>query len=112
MISEVDHRELDELRSGGKDFILHIEAEWCHPCKLMERYLVPMSDENPGITFAKIDYDRYPDIFEELEIGTVPYTVFFRKGKIERKIRGYVSSEKFSGLLADFLSEDRASRTE
>ncbi|MCL4341993.1 MAG: thioredoxin family protein, partial [Candidatus Thermoplasmatota archaeon] len=84
----------------GGTFVLEISARWCHPCRVMEKFLVPMSDEFSDIPFYNVDYDSNTDIFDLLEIGTVPYIVIFQRGKPEVKIKGLISESSLREAIA------------
>ena len=37
MLSEIDLPGLKNILGEGKTFILDVKAEWCHPCRLIEK---------------------------------------------------------------------------
>ncbi|MEM0156853.1 MAG: thioredoxin family protein [Thermoplasmataceae archaeon] len=101
MFSEIQLPELKDIIRTGETFVLDIKAEWCHPCRLMEKYIIPLSNEYPSVNFYSIDYDRDTSVFDFLEIGTVPYIIFFKNGRIERRVRGYIREDTFRGILKE-----------
>ncbi len=86
----------------GETFILDLWAEWCHPCRVMDKSLQKLSNEFNNLDFYSIDYDRNSDIFDVLEIGTVPYLVFSRDGLLVRRIKGFANENTLREALHDF----------
>ncbi len=101
MFSEIQLSELKDIIRAGKSFVLDIKAEWCHPCRIMERYIMPLSKEYPSVPFYSIDYDKDTSVFDFLEIGTVPYIILFKSGQIERRVRGYIREDTFRAILKE-----------
>ena len=101
MISEIDLPGLKNILGEGKTFILDVKAEWCHPCRLIEKYLIPLSSEYPQIDFYSIDYEKDTSVFDFLEIGTVPYLILVNRGKIERRVRGYVREDTLRTIMKE-----------
>lgn len=101
MFSEIDLPGLKNTIKDGKNFILDVKAEWCHPCRIIEKYLIPLSSEYPEIDFYSIDYEKDTSVFDFLEIGTVPYIILFNRGKIEQRIRGYVREDTLRTILKE-----------
>lgn len=55
-------------------------AEWCGPCKAFGPVYEAASEENPDITFAKIDTEAQQEIAGALEIRSIPTLMIFRDG--------------------------------
>ena len=101
MFSEIDLPQLKNIIQEGRTFILDVKAEWCHPCRMIEKYLIPLSSEYPEMDFYSIDYEKDTSVFDFLEIGTVPYLILFNRGKIERRVRGYVREDTFRTIIKE-----------
>jgi thioredoxin 1 len=55
-------------------------AEWCGPCKAFGPVYQEASENNPDITFAKIDTEAQQEIAGALEIRSIPTLMIFRDG--------------------------------
>ncbi len=101
MIAQVGSSAIRQMIGQGKTFLVEVSANWCHPCRLLEKFLIPMSDEFPDFPFYRVDYDANTDIFDILEIGTVPYIIIFRNGKAAVRIRGLTSEKNIREALSE-----------
>lgn len=55
-------------------------AEWCGPCKQFGPIYEAASDENPDITFAKIDTEAEQQLAAAAGITSIPTLMAFRDG--------------------------------
>ena len=55
-------------------------AEWCGPCRAFAPIYEKVSEENPDITFAKIDTDKEQQLAAAFGIRSIPTLMIFRDG--------------------------------
>jgi thioredoxin 1 len=55
-------------------------AEWCGPCKMFGPIFESAAEENPDITFAKVDTEAEQDLAGALRIMSIPTLMIFRDG--------------------------------
>lgn len=55
-------------------------AEWCGPCRNFAPVFEQASEDNPEITFAKVDTDAERDLSGALQISSIPTLMAFRDG--------------------------------
>lgn len=55
-------------------------ADWCGPCKMFAPVFESAAQENPDITFAKVDTDAEPALGQALNITSIPTLMAFRDG--------------------------------
>jgi thioredoxin 1 len=55
-------------------------AEWCGPCKMFGPIFEQTSDENPDVTFAKVDTEIEQQLAGALGIMSIPTLMIFRDG--------------------------------
>ena len=55
-------------------------AEWCGPCKMFGPIFEQTSEENPDVTFAKIDTEVEQELAGQLGIMSIPTLMIFRDG--------------------------------
>ena len=69
----------DAIEKGGIVFI-DWWAEWCGPCKAFAPVYERVAEENPDITFAKIDTDKEQELAAAFGIRSIPTLMIFRDG--------------------------------
>lgn len=102
VIRETTTESVIRMMRERRKFVLDVRAEWCHPCKIMDKSLQKLSNEFNDLDFYSIDYDKNSDIFDVLEIGTVPYLVFSRDGLLVRRVKGFSNENTLREALHDF----------
>lgn len=55
-------------------------ADWCGPCKMFAPVFESAAQENPDITFAKVDTEAEPALGQALNITSIPTLMAFRDG--------------------------------
>ena len=55
-------------------------AEWCGPCKMFGPIFEESSNENPDVTFAKVDTETEQQLAGALQIMSIPTLMIFRDG--------------------------------
>ena len=55
-------------------------AEWCGPCKMFGPIFEQAAEENPDITFAKVDTEAEQQLAGALGIMSIPTLMIFRDG--------------------------------
>lgn len=55
-------------------------AEWCGPCRQFGPIFEQTSDENPDVTFAKVDTEAEQELAGSLGIMSIPTLMIFRDG--------------------------------
>jgi thioredoxin 1 len=67
------------VEKGG---ILFIDwwADWCGPCKAFAPVYEKVAEENPDITFAKVDTDKEQQLASAFGIRSIPTLMIFRDG--------------------------------
>ncbi len=74
--------DLDSLRTfllaSPLPTIVKIGADWCGPCRNVDKYLPELARQYAGrITFIKVDSDAAPDIRQHFQVTGLPTFKFF-----------------------------------
>jgi thioredoxin 1 len=88
----------DTVEKGGIVFI-DWWAEWCGPCRAFAPVYDKVSEENPDVTFAKIDTDREQQLAQAFGIRSIPTLMIFRDGVPLFAQPGALSREDLEDLL-------------
>src|ERR687884_1249334 len=55
-------------------------ADWCGPCRAFAPIYETVSDDNPDVTFAKIDTEQEQQLAAAFGIRSIPTLMIFRDG--------------------------------
>ena len=78
--------------------ITHIEkygAEWCSPCKVLEKTLDQITD----IDIIRYDVDENEDLAAEKKIRNIPVLIFYDGDNEVDRLVGAVSLETINGVI-------------
>jgi thiol:disulfide interchange protein DsbD len=100
---------LAQAKTENKPLVLDLHAEWCAPCRKLERLTFP----DPRVKalleqtiFLRIDTDKYPDLAERLGVEGLPDIRFVRPdGKIIRQLRNFQEAAAFAEELRQLLQK-------
>ncbi len=93
-----------ELISGETPVLVDFWAEWCGPCKMMERPLNELADEKQGsLTIAKLNVDDNPNTAMTYEVMSIPTMILFQGGEERKRFVGARSKSQLETELADYI---------
>ncbi len=97
--------QLDKLLSGTKPIMIDVYADWCIPCKEMDKFTFPdaaVVQLSSKFTAIKIDMTQQNGVFEqqllkEFSVKGVPTYIFIKNGKEISTLRstGFEGAEDF-----------------
>ena len=76
---EMTKENHDELVKDGIVFI-DFWAEWCGPCQRFAPIFEKASEENPDVTFAKVDTEDQTELQMQYGATAIPTIVAYRDG--------------------------------
>ena len=93
-----------ELISGDTPVLVDFWAEWCGPCKMMERPLNELAEEKSGkLTIAKLNVDDNPHTAMSHEVMSIPTMILFQGGQEKKRFVGARSKGQLETELADYI---------
>jgi thioredoxin 1 len=94
-LSKVIHlndQSIEKAILGNKIIVIDFWAEWCGPCKMMNKVVDELSKQAPeGVVIAKANIEDCPTIANGFEISSIPAFTFFKNGEECKRIYGLVS---------------------
>ena len=73
--------EYNKLVSQDGIVISKFSAEWCSPCKSLEKVLDKISEKEPDIKIIKLDVEEEPELCENFGIKNVPVLMYYKDGE-------------------------------
>ncbi len=78
--STLTMENFEETVTGDGITLVDFWAEWCGPCKMFGPIFEETADENPDLTFAKVDTEAEQQLAGQLGIMSIPTLMIFRDG--------------------------------
>ena len=98
--------DFDELLgSAGGVTLVDFWAEWCAPCKMMERILdeVAVEQAERGVRVVKVEVDQAPETSERFGVKSIPTLVFFLDGEPQFEMVGMIPKPVLEREIEDLL---------
>ena len=73
-------------------------APWCGPCRVFGPIFERVADKNPGVVFAKVNAEEYPDLAVSFGIRAIPTLMKFREGILVFSQAGAMPEEVLHAL--------------
>jgi thiol:disulfide interchange protein len=90
-------------KAENKPLVLDFHAEWCIPCRRMEKEVFPnpkVAEQLKRVVFLRIDTDKEPELSENLGVVGLPDIRFFSSdARFIDKSTGFITVESFSKKL-------------
>lgn len=82
---------------GPGPVIVKFGAEWCPPCRQVEKELDQLAKSYAGkISVVKIDVDQQPDLAQHYRVRSIPHLFLFVEGKQVSELKGARSREQLA----------------
>lgn len=76
--SKQELHDLIENNDKDKLLIVKFSAQWCGPCRQMEKTIESIEKDVNNVKFYNIDVDELPELAEEFGIMSIPVLLFYK----------------------------------
>ena len=102
-ITYLTEETYETVLSGAEAAVVDYYADWCGPCKAMLPIFEACAAEYDKIQFCKINVDDHKKLAIQHRVMGIPCFMFFKNGKMVKRIDGAVDETAFKEALNELL---------
>ena len=89
------------VSQSEKPVLIDFWATWCGPCQSLTPELEKLSEECPEVIIGKISVEDPENVQIAVALGvdTIPALFFYRNGKLEKELRGFMPKDELKKKL-------------
>ena len=93
-----------EVVNSTEPVLVDVTAVWCAPCRMIEPIVKEEAEEWQGkVKVVKLDADENPGVLTEYGILGIPTLMFFKGGKLQERMTGFLPKDKLVAKLSPHL---------
>ncbi len=85
-----DHNFDNTLSSIHGLAIVDFWSPWCGPCNMLNPVIKSLAEKNADVAIGKLNTGENPGTAKHFGINAIPTILFFKEGKLVRKLLGYI----------------------
>ncbi len=89
MLIELNSSNFDTVVKEGI-VVVDFWAPWCGPCRLIGPTIEELAQEQPEVTFGKLNVDENPQLASRHGVMSIPTLLFFKNGELKDNSIGAV----------------------
>ena len=101
-VLHLNRESFDKLTAQSeKAVLIDFWATWCGPCRKLAPELEKLAEEHPELVVGKVNVEEPENvkIAADLGVNAIPALFFYRNGKLEQQLVGYMSKEQLAAQL-------------
>jgi thioredoxin 1 len=93
-----------EVVNSTEPVLVDVTAVWCAPCRMLDPVVKQLAEEWQGkMKIVKLDADENPSVLMQYGILGIPTLMFFKGGKLQERMTGFLPKEKLMAKLSPHL---------
>ncbi|QRV01550.1 thioredoxin [Arcanobacterium phocisimile] len=94
----------DHVNSGIT--VLDFWAEWCGPCRMFGPTFEAVSEQNPEVTFGKVNTEEQTELAQAFQVMSIPTVMVFRDGIRLYEGAGALARDQLQALVKNAAELD------
>ncbi|MEA1982634.1 MAG: thioredoxin [Campylobacterota bacterium] len=96
---DLTRETFDETLDNNEIVIIDFWAEWCGPCRTFAPIFEKVAENNPDVTFAKVNTQEQQALAHKYNVHSIPTLMVVRDGIILLNSGGMLPEDKFDDLI-------------
>jgi thioredoxin 1 len=89
----------------GRPVVLKFGADFCQPCKVLEKTLVKLEPNYSNVNFVHVDVEESPELAQEFQIQNIPVMIFMKEnGEIVNRKVGLMPEKAIVSEIENLLN--------